>query len=207
MWRLSGLFWEVTSFPRNYNAWKYCWLRCRKENVQTGLACDAWTCSLCPLGSTCASFLEDCSLYGRDDGQGPSGQMHRMACWLREGDGNGAGQGQAALRQMGGRLKHPGSFSCLPSACSMAEAKNLHPAQKGLPLSARLPNYSLGFSWCHPPPLSSPKMCAPSTAVFLARGFPASAFCSVYMQIGVTACNSRPPCAPAAVGLFAQVPW
>lgn len=135
------------AFPRTCNAWKCRWLRCREESVQTGLARDALTCSLCPLGPTCASFLEDCSLHGRDGGQGPGRQLHGMARWLREGGGNGAGRGQAALQQMGGRLKHPRSFGCLLSAHSVAEAKNLHPPMRGdSHYSASLPNFSLGFS-------------------------------------------------------------
>lgn len=45
-------------FPRTYNARKDCWLRCREENVQSGLARDALTWSLCSLGP----FLADCFL-------------------------------------------------------------------------------------------------------------------------------------------------
>lgn len=59
------------TFPRNYNAWKYCWLRHREENVQTWLAYDALTCSFC-LGPTSASFLEDCSLMGEMMAKGPA---------------------------------------------------------------------------------------------------------------------------------------
>lgn len=204
---------KLQDFPRNYNSWKQCRLRCREENVQTRLA-HAFTCSLCPLGPTCAFFLEDWSFYRRDDGQVPSRQMNQVVHWLREGNGNGSGQGQAAWQQEGGwgesgrgKLKHYRSFGCLPSACFIAEAKNLHHPQRGLSLSASLPDFSLGFSWHHPPPLASPKMCVPSMAVFLACGFPFSPFCGACMQIGVTACNSCPPCAPAAAHLLVQVPW
>lgn len=79
-WRLAGLFsGKSQSFPRNCNTWKYCWLRCSEGNVQTGLASDALTCSLCPLGRMCASFLEDCFSTGEMMAKGPVG---RCTEWL-----------------------------------------------------------------------------------------------------------------------------
>lgn len=60
------------TFPRNYNAWKYCWLRYREEYVQTWLAYDALACSFCLLGPMCASLLKDCSLTGEMMAKGPA---------------------------------------------------------------------------------------------------------------------------------------
>lgn len=88
-----------------------------------------------------------------------------------------------------------------PLSLLLLKQKN-YTLTEGIPLSARLSNFILFFSfWHHSTPLIRTKIYIPPTFVFLVCGFLMSPFCSACVKIGATFTYH------SSGHLFVQVPW